>query len=331
LKKNTKTQIDLRELARVGWRIISDSYFTDVCLQFPPQTIAAASLFLAAKITRFDFGGMQWWTTLDPEIRIEEIQGSTFSSFSCFHSFSSGLFFISSSLSRPSADCVRQVSEMYERCRQDPFLLEAIEFKQYFSPPTVSALDSVDDLSPPTDAPTSLFSPPANGSGSASKEPLGTFTLLPSSRSNKEKTDQMQERFHRRNRSPSRSRSRSRSPSRSRTPSRSRSRSHSSSRSRSHSRSSRSSSRSRSSTYSPLSRSSMSPISPRRGDSSRTSGGGGGSGRRKSTSGEGSHRKHHRHRSKSRSPSRHKYGSRQHNGQQQSAHKHYKQQPQQAG
>jgi len=66
---------DLRELARVGWRILADSYFTDVCLQFPPQTIAAASLFLAAKITRSDFGGMQWWTTLDPEIRIEEIQG----------------------------------------------------------------------------------------------------------------------------------------------------------------------------------------------------------------------------------------------------------------
>jgi len=66
---------DKKELARIAWKVLSDSYFTDVCLQFPPQTIAAGSLYFAAQCLRLNFHGVSWWDSLDTDIRLEEIKG----------------------------------------------------------------------------------------------------------------------------------------------------------------------------------------------------------------------------------------------------------------
>jgi len=73
---------DQKELSRVAWKILSDSYFTDICLQYPPQPIAASCILLASEVLNTPIqdpsASFPWWSLLSSEICKEDLEGSRF-------------------------------------------------------------------------------------------------------------------------------------------------------------------------------------------------------------------------------------------------------------
>jgi cyclin T len=59
----------------VAWNFVNDSLRTTLCLQFKPQLIASAAIYLASKFLKYDLpeGKKPWWEVLDA--KIEDLEG----------------------------------------------------------------------------------------------------------------------------------------------------------------------------------------------------------------------------------------------------------------
>lgn len=66
-----------RNLAQVAWNFVNDSLRTTLCLQFRPQLIASAAIYLASKFLKIQLtrtGEKPWWEVFDAKIEdLEEI------------------------------------------------------------------------------------------------------------------------------------------------------------------------------------------------------------------------------------------------------------------
>jgi len=66
-----------RNLAQVAWNFVNDSLRTTLCLQFKPQLIASAAIYLASKFLKYqlpDSGPTPWWEVFNAKIEdLEEI------------------------------------------------------------------------------------------------------------------------------------------------------------------------------------------------------------------------------------------------------------------
>jgi hypothetical protein len=75
-----------RNLAQVAWNFVNDrfelfiyiskySLRTTLCLQFKPQLIASAAIYLASKFLKYELpeGKKPWWEVFDA--RIEDLEG----------------------------------------------------------------------------------------------------------------------------------------------------------------------------------------------------------------------------------------------------------------
>jgi len=70
---------DQKELANIAWKFLSDLYFTTICLQYEPQQIAAATLYLASTIENIPLDSfvdqLPWFHFLSPTLEFQTIQG----------------------------------------------------------------------------------------------------------------------------------------------------------------------------------------------------------------------------------------------------------------
>jgi len=65
-----------RNLAQVAWNFVNDSLRTTLCLQFKPQLIASAAIYLASKFLKYQLpeGPKPWWEVFNAKIEdLEEI------------------------------------------------------------------------------------------------------------------------------------------------------------------------------------------------------------------------------------------------------------------
>jgi len=65
-----------RNLAQVAWNFVNDSLRTTLCMQFKPQLIAAAAIYLASKFLKYQLpeGPKPWWEVFNAKIEdLEEI------------------------------------------------------------------------------------------------------------------------------------------------------------------------------------------------------------------------------------------------------------------
>jgi cyclin T len=65
-----------RNLAQVAWNFVNDSLRTTLCLQFKPQLIASAAIYLASKFLKYPLpeGSKPWWEVFNAKIEdLEEI------------------------------------------------------------------------------------------------------------------------------------------------------------------------------------------------------------------------------------------------------------------
>jgi len=65
-----------RNLAQVAWNFVNDSLRTTLCLQFKPQLIASAAIYLASKFLKYQLpeGPKPWWEVFNANIKdLEEI------------------------------------------------------------------------------------------------------------------------------------------------------------------------------------------------------------------------------------------------------------------
>lgn len=65
-----------RNLAQVAWNFVNDSLRTTLCLQFKPQLIAAAAIYLASKFLKYTLpeNPKPWWEVFNAETKdLEEI------------------------------------------------------------------------------------------------------------------------------------------------------------------------------------------------------------------------------------------------------------------
>eukprot|EP00026_Physarum_polycephalum_P014764 Phypoly_transcript_15316.p1 GENE.Phypoly_transcript_15316~~Phypoly_transcript_15316.p1 ORF type:complete len:302 (+),score=32.13 Phypoly_transcript_15316:109-906(+) len=64
-------------LAQLSWNILSDSYYTNICLQHKPNEVASAAIFLAAKILQLEIPDgeeKKWWMVFGADFsNIEDI------------------------------------------------------------------------------------------------------------------------------------------------------------------------------------------------------------------------------------------------------------------
>lgn len=67
-----------RNLAQVAWNFVNDSLRTTICLQFKPQLIASAAIYLASKFLKYQLpeGKKPWWEVFDA--RITDLEGFLF-------------------------------------------------------------------------------------------------------------------------------------------------------------------------------------------------------------------------------------------------------------
>jgi len=62
-----------RNLAQVAWNFVNDSLRTTLCLQYKPQLIAAAAIYLASKFLKYTLpeGQKPWWEVFN--VRIQDL------------------------------------------------------------------------------------------------------------------------------------------------------------------------------------------------------------------------------------------------------------------
>lgn len=61
-----------RELSKKSLKILNDCYFTNVCLYYPSQVIAAAAVYISMKQIKLEFPSIPWWTLM--EARKKDLQ-----------------------------------------------------------------------------------------------------------------------------------------------------------------------------------------------------------------------------------------------------------------
>ena len=67
-----------KDLMQMAWSFVNDSFASAVCLQFRPQLIAAAAIYLAAKNKKIELksgGDKEWWQAAN--INLDELESST--------------------------------------------------------------------------------------------------------------------------------------------------------------------------------------------------------------------------------------------------------------
>jgi len=262
-----------RQLAQVAWNFVNDSLRTTLCLQFKPQLIASAAIYLASKFLKYDLPegkNKPWWEVLDAKIEdLDEISNQILDLYD----------------STPNVDAMKPKTNFGENSK-DEFSFSRADFSNELSTTTTTTTttDSVVTSSSPNSSiqqpdsksisstvlPSSSIPDSKSSSSTSTSTSTDKSNLLPtSSQDNKVPTPTLARSDHRsrssrsppkrhtrssRSRSPKhspRDRSRSRSPKRSRSPRRSRSRSPKHSRSRSRSPTRRNSNSNRHDHYKP--------------------------------------------------------------------------------
>jgi cyclin T len=67
-----------KDLMQTAWSFVNDSFASAVCLQFRPQLIAAAAIYLAAKNKKIELksvGDKEWWQAAN--INLDDLENST--------------------------------------------------------------------------------------------------------------------------------------------------------------------------------------------------------------------------------------------------------------
>lgn len=65
-----------KRLAQVAWNFVNDSLRTTLCLQFKPQLIACAAIYLASKYLSYEIpvDKKPWWEVFDPTTKKETLE-----------------------------------------------------------------------------------------------------------------------------------------------------------------------------------------------------------------------------------------------------------------
>ena len=67
-------------VTNISWAFLQDSFYSDLCLRFPPDTIATAMLYLALHCSELEVPGntdvhtKPWWTIFSPRTNEKELQ-----------------------------------------------------------------------------------------------------------------------------------------------------------------------------------------------------------------------------------------------------------------
>ena len=127
----------IKNIVQSSWTFINDSLSTTLCLQWEPEVIAIAFMYLAGKMSQFQIetfvdvsnkenSGQNWWSQFVEDLGIEVLEGQ--SRRVLIRLISTRFFFFK--FACLFADICHQILDLYVIRKEEQDFLQAIQMKQ---------------------------------------------------------------------------------------------------------------------------------------------------------------------------------------------------------